>query len=32
MLQLHSQHTSFIHIDTKVDLSRNVSLVLEGEG
>lgn len=25
-LQLHTRHTNFIHIDTKVDFSRNVLL------
>ena len=27
-LQLHTRHTNFIHIDTKVDFSRNVLLCL----
>lgn len=37
ILQLHRQHTNFIHIDTKVDFSRNVPLcerekVEQGQG
>lgn len=29
-MQLHTRHTNFIHIDTKVDFSRNV-LLCQGE-